>query len=211
MNLIAYFERSDGFVFLQRVQTQQVGKVEENIRYTIQKDSKNNCNKINEKSTDDSIESKIFPHLFPDGKGYYIRNKIVSLAQYFRLLHVDSRWRDDRFYKFHVYDRLTGERILAVNSIIKSRSTLADKNNVKSLLKNEYFEYGYCVPICITGSKAYWKSKNYNFVSIVSLPVMFLTLTANYSWCELKSILSGNKKTRIECQNRGSLHPHKLL
>ncbi|RNA06979.1 DNA helicase ATP, partial [Brachionus plicatilis] len=215
---------------------QQVGKVVGNIGYTIQKDSKNNYNKIDVKATDDSIEPKIFPHLFPDGKGYYIRNKTVSLAQYFRnrLLHVDSRWRDDHS---HVKGSQPSIQLLSQDRLWRIKGML------KVYLKNDYFEYGNCVPRCITGSKAYWKSKNYDLVSMVNnkgLPALFLTLTANDSWCELKSILSGKKKTaaifnpievlmkeiksdngllgkvenywtRIECQNRGSLHAHILL
>lgn len=149
---------------------QYVEKIDLTIGYSLQKDSHDNIQKVEVKANDDFIEPKIFPHLFPDGKGHFIKNKAVTLAQYFRnrLLHVDSRWRDDRYYIFYAYDRLTRERISSVNSLIKSRSKLAEEKNAGNILDNDYFEFGNCVPRSITGSKAYWKSKYYDLVSMVN-------------------------------------------
>ncbi|CAF0976006.1 unnamed protein product [Brachionus calyciflorus] len=123
---------------------------------------------------DSDLEPKLFPHLCPYGTGYYIRNSSsVTTAQYFlnRLLNVDPRWREDKFYLFYAYDRLTRERIFAVNSMIKARNSLIETKNIEKLVKNdfeEYFEYGNCVPRSITGSKSYWSSKYYDLISIIN-------------------------------------------
>ncbi|CAF0707230.1 unnamed protein product, partial [Brachionus calyciflorus] len=172
------------------------------IGLCYKKDSSNKIIPTKIYNGDSDVEPKLFPHLFPYGTGYYIRNSSsVTLAQYFRnrLLNVDPRWREDKFYLFYAYDRLTRERIFAVNSMIKARNSLIETKNIEKLVKNdfeEYFEYGNCVPRSITGSKSYWSSKYYDLISIINnkgLPSLFVTLTANDSWPELKKILSTKK------------------
>lgn len=70
---------------------------------------------------DDQTEAKLFPHLFPHGTGYFINLKDgMTHAKYFRmrLLNIDPRWRNDRFYLFYAYDYLTKERLLTVNNMV---------------------------------------------------------------------------------------------
>ncbi|RNA26642.1 DNA helicase ATP [Brachionus plicatilis] len=139
--------------------------------------------------TDPDVEPKIFPHLFPDAQ--YFRN---------RLLNIDPRCRNDKYYLFYAYDRLTRERIFAVNGMIKARSASLEGTKQSKLTRNnceEYFEYGNWVPKCITGSKAYWKSKYYDLISIINVKGIFGEI--EHYW------------RRIECQNRGALHAHMLL
>lgn len=112
-------------------------------------------------SNDSETELKLFPHLFPFGKGNYVKDiNCVSLAQYFRikLANRDARWREDKYFLFYAYDRLVRERIFSVNGLIKARNSLYPKTDAASLSNNnfdDYFKYGNCVPKCITGFKDY--------------------------------------------------------
>jgi len=101
------------------------------------------------------VEAKLFPHLFPHGIGFWVHEYGgLSFAKYarMRLINEDSRWRTDKYYLFYVYDRIIKEKILSVNSMVKS----VDKSQikVKSLKNNdfeEYYKYGNLLPKCITG------------------------------------------------------------
>ncbi|CAF1074181.1 unnamed protein product [Brachionus calyciflorus] len=187
----------------ERKNLQYVEKVNTNIGYCVEYDSKkDNIKKKEIFSNDNSIEPKLFPHLLPYGTGFF-NGKLngITLAQYFRirLLNQDPRWRENKFYLFYAYDRLMRERIFAINNMIKARNKLSDNKNVESLTNdnyNDYFKYGNCIPKSITGSKAYWKAKYHDLISIINskgLPNLFVTLTANDSWPELKILLEKNK------------------
>jgi hypothetical protein len=134
----------------------------------------NNNSKEYDYITDHDIEGKLFPHLFPDGKGFFVKiANSITLAQYFRnrLLNYDPRWRNDRYYVFYAYDRLVKERIYCVNNMVKARTNLMDRLNTNEFAHNDYenyYKYGSFVPKCITGSKAYWKSKYYDLMSMIN-------------------------------------------
>jgi hypothetical protein len=54
---------------------------------------------------DEHLEEKLFPHLFPYGKGsWYWEKNALTIRKYhkMRLVHVDRRWANDRFYPFLV-------------------------------------------------------------------------------------------------------------
>ncbi|RNA15558.1 replicase helicase endonuclease [Brachionus plicatilis] len=181
---------------------QFVEKIDSKIGYSFEKGKNNEYKKVKIFSNDSDTEPKIFPHLFPSGKGYFERScNSVTLTQYFRirLLNCDHRWRDDKYYLFYAYDRITRERIFKVNSMIKARQNLIVEKNVSNFRENEfedYFQYGNSIPRSITGSKSYWKSKYYDSIALTNskgLPDLFVTLTANDSLPELKMVLAEKK------------------
>ncbi|RNA01445.1 ATP-dependent DNA helicase pif1 [Brachionus plicatilis] len=182
---------------------QFVEKIDSKIGYSVEKDKNNEYKKVKIYSNDSDTEAKIFPHLFPNGKGYFERScNSVTLAQYFRIriLNCVHLWRDDKYYLFYAYDRITRERIFSVNSMIKARKNLIDEKNVSNFKENEfedYFQYGNCIPRSITGSKSYWKSKYYDLIALTNSKGIFGDVTTYWF--------------RIECQNRGALHAHMLF
>jgi hypothetical protein len=119
-------------------------------------------------------EAKLFPHLFPYGKGYWLPMcRKFTVNKYFkmRLMHFDPRWRDDSKYLFYAFDRINKERIGTVNRMIKMRANLAEDRNIENVTKNyyeDYYKFGNFVPKSITGSKSYWKSKYYDLVAIIN-------------------------------------------
>lgn len=134
----------------------------------------NACSKEAVFSNNTDTEGRLFPHLFPYGKGYYRQEKKgITFAKYCRikLLNFDPRWRDDKYYIFYIYDRMTKQRLMAINNMIKARANLAETKNVENLTKNEYdsyYKYGSFVPNSILGSKAYWKTKFYELTAAIN-------------------------------------------
>ena len=111
-----------------------------------------------------------------------------------RLMHVDRRWANDRFYPFFTFDRNIKQRLLFTKNALatnKKRKKPLSAENLKD--SDSYYEYGSLVPATVPGSKSFWTKKWLDLVAIVSEkgPAdIFFTLTANDSWPELKDILS---------------------
>ncbi|CAC5390818.1 unnamed protein product [Mytilus coruscus] len=150
-------------------------------------------------SSDKNLEAKVFPHLFPDGSGSWSKQKnALTLGQYHkhRLLHSDRRWANDKLYLFYAFDRNMKERILNYPNI----PTMSNANRTGNVTakevsksKNSYDKYSKVLPATVTGSKAFWRKKWLDLVAMVrhvGPADLFVTLTANDSWIELKTILS---------------------
>ncbi|VDI27033.1 Hypothetical predicted protein [Mytilus galloprovincialis] len=146
-------------------------------------------------SSDNNLEANIFPHLFPDGSGSWSRQKNGQYHKH-RLLHLDRRWANDKLYLFFAFDRNMKERILKYPNI----PTMSNANRPANVTakevsntKNSYDKYSKVLPATVTGSKAFWRKKWLDLVAMVRQlgPAdLFVTLTANDSWKELKTILS---------------------
>ncbi len=59
---------------------------------------------------DEALEAKVFPHLFPHGRGswyYKGRKSGLTIGAYhkLRVLHVDRRWANDRYWPFFAFDK----------------------------------------------------------------------------------------------------------
>lgn len=147
------------------------------------------------KSSDENLEAKIFPHMFPDGFGSWHKQKnALTLGQYHkhRLLHIDRRWANDKLYLFFAFDRNMKYRILSSPKIPTLSNDVTAGQLTKS--KEEYEKYGHVLPASVTGSKAFWRKKCLDLVAMVRAlgpAYLFVTLTANDSWDALKTILSG--------------------
>jgi hypothetical protein len=113
-----------------------------------------------------------------------------------RLLHVDPRWRNDKYYIFYLLDTITQTRLLTVNNTISACTSIKNKVNAGKLKNKDYedcYKYGSHIPKSITGSKNYWKSKYLDLLAIIEnfgYPKLFLTFTANDSWPDKKYIMS---------------------
>lgn len=141
---------------------------------SIEKTGENSAKKIHLNIDNQQLEPMIFPHLFPYGKGYWLYTKDgLSQAKYFkmRLLHLDQRFRQDKYYPFFAYDQITKNRLLTVNNMIKSRASLAEAKELENFTKNDYenyYKYGNFVPKTIVGSAQYWKGKYYDLIALTN-------------------------------------------
>ena len=147
--------------------------------------------------TDECLEAKIFPHLFPYGQGsWFPKSNALTIGQYhkLRLLHCDRRWACDRFYPFFAFDRNMKHRLSFINSAIATNKNRSAPITAESLNNSDsYYKYGTTLTSTISGSKAYWQRKWLDLVAMVAIhgpPDIFFTLTANDSWQPLKQILS---------------------
>ena len=83
--------------------------------------------KDNTKYDDKDVESLIYVHLFPERIGsWYTRQNGMTLNAYakMRLLHVDPRWRNDKYYIFYLLDTITQTRLLTVNNMISACTSI---------------------------------------------------------------------------------------
>ena len=168
-----------------------------NIGEQIQK-VKNKPHDAKSLSFDDPhLEAKLFPHLFPYGKGSWKKKSYtITLGAYnkMRLNNVDRRWANDRFYLYFTFYRSMKNRILFSNKALstnKKRDKPLTASDINSS-SEQYYRYGTLLPATITGSKSYMKKKWLRLLAIVCAQGpgdLFLTLTANDSWDVLKTIL----------------------
>ena len=168
-----------------------------NIGEQIQK-KKNKMHDVRPLSYKDlHLEAKLFPHLFPYGKGSWRRElNALTIGAYhkMRLNNVDRRWANDRYYLYFTFDRMMKIRILYSNKALSTnrkhdRPVTAGDLNTSN---DDYYKYGTLLPATITGSKSYMKTKWLQLLAIVRAKGpgdLFVTLTANDSWDVLKSIL----------------------
>ena len=138
---------------------------------------------------DPDLEAKLFPHLFPYGKGswYHLPKDTPGLTMEFyhkhRLLHVDRRWANNRLYPFFAFDRNMKARLNHINAALasnKNRQLQAPLNSATLSDRTLYFMYGDVVNSTITGSKAYWEKQFLDLVAHVSkfgIGDIFFTLT----------------------------------
>ena len=203
---------SSGFLINSDLENQyippQITEIEAGIAIKRQKmnTEKNNDDsfKIDIKYSDTDYEALTYVHLYPYGTGHWFYRKNGMTLNVFgkmRLLHVDSRWRDDKYYIFNILDRLTQSRLLTVNNMLLASTTIrnsVDAGQLKDKNYENYYKYGNHIPKSITGSKNYWKGKYLDLLAIISslgFPSLFLTSTANDSWPGLKNILSVYENT----------------
>lgn len=161
-------------------------------------------------SSDENLEAKLFPHLFPDGKGSWSKqNFAYTLGQYHkhRLLQIDRRLANDKLYLCFAFDRNMKYRILSYPHIPNLSNANKKKNvTVAEISKNQsgYNNFSKALTASVTGSKSLWKKKWLDLVVLVGHPGaadLFVTLTANDKWHGLKKILSKYK------QPQSILHP----
>ena len=187
---------SSGFLINSDLENQyippQITEIEAGIAIKRQKmnTEKNNDDsfKIDIKYSDTDYEALTYVHLYPYGTGHWFYRKNGMTLNVFgkmRLLHVDSRWRDDKYYIFNILDRLTQSRLLTVNNMLSASTTIrnsVDAGQLKDKNYENYYKYGNHIPKSITGSKNYWKGKYLDLLAIISslgFPSLFLTFTAN--------------------------------
>ncbi len=54
------------------------------------------------------------------------------------LLHVDPRWRNDKYYIFYLLDTITQTRLLTVNNMISACTSIKNKVNAGKLKNKDY-------------------------------------------------------------------------
>jgi hypothetical protein len=92
--------------------------------------------KIDIKYDDIDTEALIYVHLFPTGTGnWYTRQNGMTLNAYskMRLLHVDPRWRNDKYYIFYLLDTITQSRLITVNNMLSASTSIKKKINAGKL------------------------------------------------------------------------------
>ena len=73
-----------------------------------------------------------------------------------RLLQVDPRWLNDKYYVFYLIDTITQNRLITVNNILSASTSIKNKINAGKLINSnfeDYYKYGYHIPKSITGSR----------------------------------------------------------
>ncbi len=148
---------------------------------------------------DKTLESNVFPHLFPHGHSSWYhkgRKSGLSIGAYhkLRLQHVDCRWTNNRYWPFFAFDKNVKSRIGFVNNNLatnKNRKKTLNANDIKN--QGYYYSYRTYFPTNVTGSKSFWTKQWLDLTARVSTwgpSEVFFTLTMNEGWSELKDILS---------------------
>ena len=113
--------------------------------------------------SDPYLEAKVWPHLFPFGNGGWFQGSLLKAGEYLKhtLLNLDARWRKDRSFSFHWYDRQIKSRLVYVAKArqAKRKDRTDDLTSSKLQDGSFYDKLGTIVPTTITGSRSYWASK----------------------------------------------------
>ena len=134
---------------------------------------------------DPKIEEKLFPHLYPYGKGGYnfsLQKHDVNSGEKhvthvkIRLMHADSQWRHDKLWPFFAYDWVMKHRILLYNAC--PRIAVENENRDVSLTKEYvlselgdgekvHHRLGQYVPPNLPGTKKYWAKEYIDLTAFV--------------------------------------------
>ncbi|CAC5411251.1 unnamed protein product [Mytilus coruscus] len=108
-------------------------------------------------SSDENLEAKVFPHLFPDGHGSWSKQKqALTLGQYHkhRLMHMDRRWANDKFYLFFAFDRNMKQRFCLIQKYqpyqISIERISQQQMKLGKLKRFIYDKYGHVLPASVT-------------------------------------------------------------
>ena len=131
-----------------------------------------------------------------------------------RLLNFDSRWRKDRSFSFHWYDRQIKQRLFYIAKARKAKRI--DRVEALTSLQLQdatfYDKLGQIVPATITGSKSYWNSKTLDLLAMsrkLGQPTFFITLTQNDNWPEIQNHIvngPGHQQSKIDIDSNFELH-----
>ena len=114
---------------------------------------------------DPHLEAKLFPHLFPHGKGSWRKeSNAITLGAYhrMRLNNVDRCWANDRHYLYFTFDRTMKNRIIFSNKALSTnekREKEVTAGDISNTPEN-YYKYGTLLPATVTGSKPNEVSKS---------------------------------------------------
>ena len=153
------------------------------------------------------LEAKLFPHLFPNGKGGWRwqhdgddddNKKNITFGQYIklRLLHADPRWRHDRLWMFFMFDWSMRRRISFYNTRVCTSNERRSRNLIcEDIHADSYKSLGTTMPATVPGGKQYWlrQWRDLSFlIRTLGQPSLFVTLTANDSWEDVTPLLDGS-------------------
>ena len=144
---------------------------------------------------------KVFPHLFPYGKGGWHYKCSLGFSQFTktRLLDPRGQFAIDVNFPFFMFDYMTKIRLRSYNARkvvasgkLEERLTAGKVIAADRPMSDPYASYGTEVPRVIPGSKQYWKSFGYDLVAMTELlgiPDFFLTLSPNDNWPHIQSTI----------------------
>lgn len=162
--------------------------------------------------SDPDIETLLFPHLYPYGRGQYERGSLQENGRtsYSRatdlkrkLNHIYSQWRNDWYWPGWVYQEIEQSRIQEFrNRMIRGlnkrlidnqlpqhqllqRSMFGGQNIINEILTTT-------IPKGIRTGESYFQGKQYavnTMLQALGLSTLFVTLTFNESWPEYIDIL----------------------
>ena len=132
---------------------------------------------------DPYLEAKVWPHLFPFGTGGWFPGSLLKTGEYLKhkLLTLDARWRKDRRFSFHWYDRQSKTRLFYIAKSRQAKRTDRTDDLTSFKLKDGSFydKLGTIVPTTLTGSRSYWNSKLLDLLALsrkLGKPTFFITL-----------------------------------
>jgi hypothetical protein len=148
---------------------------------------------------DFALECKIFPHLYPYGKGSYIPGNRLTLMDFteMRLLNHHNRWRQDKFYSFYQLNRVLMDHISGYNkyTVKTANPETVHVKTVGDLYKDQEKpieqQTGSRLPPRLPGSRNMWREKRSNVRAMVNrlgIPQLFVTLTQNDASPDLQAI-----------------------
>ena len=147
------------------------------------------------KQDDRHLEEKLFPCLFPSGRGGWNSQTdgSLSFSSYLkmRLRSMDTRWRDDPKWTLFSFDRGVKSKVFAYNAVHVSVGA-----GVKAgALKGEgYTEKSRVMPNNVQGCKKTWQRHHQDLLAIIQelgKPTYFVTLTLNESDPDVQKCLRG--------------------
>lgn len=161
---------------------------------------------VNIKFADPYMEAKLFPSLYPYGKGqwhYTFTKKLprkcrMSHGKYVRsrLLNWDARFRDDPHWIFLQYDRKCWMQFDIYNRCITANRAQAAQMTTNDAIHawEDNFQgppnaASNMLPISLPGSIRYWRRRQQEVLAMsqkFGKPTFFTTLTFNDKWPELQ-------------------------
>ena len=118
---------------------------------------------------------KVFPHLFPYGKGGWYYKCLLGFSQFtkIRLLDPRGQFAKDTNFPFFMFDYMTKIRLRSYNARkivasgkLEASLTAGEVIATERPMADPYASYGMEVPHVIPGSKQYWKGFGYDLVAI---------------------------------------------
>ena len=165
---------------------------------------------------DPYLEAKVWPHLFPFDNGGWFPGSLLKTGRYLKhkVLNLDARWRKDRRFSFHWYDRQSKTRLFYIAKARQAKCTDRTGDLASFTLKDGSFydTLGTSVPTTITGSRSYRNSKLLDILALsrtLGKLTFFITLTQNDNWPEIQNHIingPGHTQPRIDINADFQLH-----
>lgn len=169
---------------------------------------------VNLRHYDEELEVKVWPLMFPYGRGNFVKKNPVMKPHGYKLMrfmNYDERWRRNNEYNFFYYDLyirstcMYNAKQIRVNS--GTRLTVRQAIEVTKDRSGPYSRYkffGEEIPRSLTGSRTYWYCKYLDLSAMTDkfgVPTFFITFTQNDSWPELVRVMrygpdSGNREVK---------------